>query len=338
MEAQFSGQLFDFLNERSKLKPELLNCLLPHEIGAVDEVTDPILAVQVIICECGGFAVGMCISHRVVDASTISIFVDKWSSASRGENIYSNCYPSFNSGIFFPQKNFPRTDVGIPSPSNGVLKSHARAFSFDLKAISVLKDNAITEPQPSRVQLVFALIWGALMDIDEAKQGSPRTSFVFQPVNLRERTIPPIPKNSCGNLWALSTPKREASEREIEFKDLVDRLCGAIKKTVKDSAKVLCDGEEGQMMVINPLLDMSKNAQNPEVSSFWFSSWCKFSFYEADFGWGKPEWVSSASLGSKNVVFLMDQKDGEGIEAWVHLDEEDMNHFQQHWNIRAFAT
>lgn len=48
--------------------------------------------------------------------------------------------------------------------------------------------------------------------------------------------------------------------------------------------------------------------------------------------------MSSASLGSKNVVFLMDQKDGEGIEAWVHLDEEDMNHFQQHWNIRAFAT
>ena len=46
----------------------------------------------------------------------------------------------------------------------------------------------------------------------------------------------------------------------------------------------------------------------------------RFSFYDADFGWGKPAPV----ILNKNLITLMDAKDGEGIEAIVSLEKEEI--------------
>ncbi|KAK1368091.1 hypothetical protein POM88_034183 [Heracleum sosnowskyi] len=64
-----------------------------------------------------------------------------------------------------------------------------------------------------------------------------------------------------------------------------------------------------------------------------FTSWCKFPFYEADFGWGNPVWVSVANVPLRNTVVLIDDKSGGEIEAWVNLDENDMQNFVQHSDI-----
>ncbi|KAL0456440.1 UNVERIFIED_CONTAM: Acylsugar acyltransferase 3 [Sesamum latifolium] len=45
---------------------EQLNHLLPLEIGVADELTDPMLAVQVSKFQCGGLAIGVCSSHRIL--------------------------------------------------------------------------------------------------------------------------------------------------------------------------------------------------------------------------------------------------------------------------------
>ncbi|KAJ6408563.1 hypothetical protein OIU84_011816 [Salix udensis] len=65
------------------------------------------------------------------------------------------------------------------------------------------------------------------------------------------------------------------------------------------------------------------------MMAFNFSSWCKFPFYEADFGWGKPIRLSPA-LQLNRVVIFLDTADGEGIEAWISLSKEDMVMFEQH--------
>ena len=70
---------------------------------------------------------------------------------------------------------------------------------------------------------------------------------------------------------------------------------------------------------------------------FFFSSWCRFPLYEADFGWGKPIWVSNRPKPVE-IVNLMDTKDGDGIEAWVSLDERDMLLFQNHPEVKAFTS
>ena len=70
---------------------------------------------------------------------------------------------------------------------------------------------------------------------------------------------------------------------------------------------------------------------------FMFTSWCRFPIYEADFGWGKPDWASDAG-SSLEMVTLMDDKHGDGIEAWVNLKENDMYVFEQDQDIVTFTT
>lgn len=332
IEAQVKYKLSEIISQGPRIKPELLNNFIPCEIGAVDEDADPLLAVQVTTFDCGGLAMGVCVSHRIADASTLSNFVSAWAVKSKGNRVYENHYPIFQSASYFPGRNFDGTDVGIPrNIGNGRLEADTKMFFFSATAISVLREKA--GGQHSKVQLVFALIWSALMGVNKVRKGRKRASVILQAVNLRGKTIPPIPIHSCGNFWGIATPESETGD----FQTLVTLLSDSVRKTAKEYGRVLCDGDEGKMVVIEPLKKVSEILGNDEVSTYWFSSWSKLPFYELDFGWGKPVWVSSVNLRVKNAVFLMDEREGDGIEAWVHLDENEMLDFQQDADIRAYT-
>ena len=45
---------------------------------ALDNIVDLVLTIQVNILECGGIAIGVCISHKVVDALSMVMFVNGW--------------------------------------------------------------------------------------------------------------------------------------------------------------------------------------------------------------------------------------------------------------------
>ncbi|CAK7345068.1 unnamed protein product [Dovyalis caffra] len=77
--------------------------------------------------------------------------------------------------------------------------------------------------------------------------------------------------------------------------------------------------------------------KSPNLRVFGFSSWCKFPFYEADFGWGKPIW-SSPALKLNRVAIFLDTKDGKGIEAWIGLSKDDMVKFEKNPSILTYAS
>ena len=68
-----------------------------------------------------------------------------------------------------------------------------------------------------------------------------------------------------------------------------------------------------------------------------FSSWCRFPFYEVDFGWGNPTWMSIVAIPFE-IVGLFDTKDGDGAKAWVSLSEKTMLLFQNYPEIKAFTS
>ncbi|KAL9817593.1 putative transferase [Arabidopsis thaliana] len=69
------------------------------------------------------------------------------------------------------------------------------------------------------------------------------------------------------------------------------------------------------------------------------SSWCKIPFYKACFGWGTPVWVAGNVVPVfDNVTVLIDSNDGEGIEAWVTLHQDNMPIFEQSTELLAFAS
>ncbi|KAK3034802.1 hypothetical protein RJ639_033707 [Escallonia herrerae] len=332
--AKVNVQLHDLLGQ--EVEAGELNQLISCEIGAADEASDPLLVIQVNTFECGGLAVGVCCSHRIGDASTIASFIYGWATVSQTNSSDGIC-PSFDAATFFPGRGLDNLPFNIPrSMKDADFKSATKMFAFNKKAISTLRAMC-HGPRVSSLQLVNAILWKALIGVDHAKHGRSRASFLIQPVNLRGKTNPPLPQHTFGNLWGLATAQVRAGEN-MAFQDFVDLLGGSIRKYVKDCGNVLSKEEDGYKIVIDPFMKSNKTMSDSEVNFCSFTSWCKFPFYEADFGLGKPIWSSVVKMPFKNLVILMDDKEGEGIEAWVHLDAADMSLFEEDSGIIAFAT
>ncbi|KAK0582465.1 hypothetical protein LWI29_025939 [Acer saccharum] len=80
--------------------------------------------------------------------------------------------------------------------------------------------------------------------------------------------------------------------------------------------------------IMKPYMEIFEEIKKGEGDVHLFSSLRNLPFYEVDFGWGKPAWVRFAQRPYKGVLFI-DGKDGNGIEAWVTMEEEEMDYFQQ---------
>ncbi|GJY76575.1 pelargonidin 3-O-(6-caffeoylglucoside) 5-O-(6-O-malonylglucoside) 4'''-malonyltransferase-like protein [Tanacetum coccineum] len=288
--------ILDIVGLENGLKPDILNDFLPCEIGAADEVNDPMLCVKVTTFACGGFAIGMCFSHRLADMGTMCNFINNWASKTNGQYDNNKNSPIFNSLLHFPQRGLPELDLRVPRSSVGV-QNAARRFLFKGEAISAIRENLGFDlngsRKPSKVQLVVALLWKAFVRMDQDGM----------------------------NIWSIS-------------KILHD----SVKKTIRDSAKILTDGEEGYGVVINPYLESNRKIDDSDVDFYLFTCWCKFSFYNADFGSGKTIWASTGKLPCQNLVIMMDDNEGDGVEAWVHLDDKRMKELEQDYDIKAYAT
>ncbi|KAI3975855.1 hypothetical protein MKX01_030700 [Papaver californicum] len=306
-----------------------------------------LLAIQVNVFECGGIVIGMCMAHKVADASTMFSFIADWAAAARGanENIKG---PSFD----FSYTLFPQKDVNNFKPFDLMLTREeelaTECFVFTASKIAELKrrnwknivcqDTSQQNTSPcTRVEAVTSFMWKRYMDSVRAKNQTQAASVdkygALYTVNLRPRITPPLPANSFGNIYsfttALSTPSDENDIDDGFRKDisssndlnLVGKVRDAIKKINDKYTRKLQSSEDELVNDVKPLT-------SGEAIFLGFSSWCRFPIYEADFGWGKPTWASIGTIALRNTVFLMDTKSGDGIEAFVNMTKEDMDEFK----------
>ncbi|KAI7986587.1 Stemmadenine O-acetyltransferase [Camellia lanceoleosa] len=144
--------------------------------------------------------------------------------------------------------------------------------------------------------------------------------MAFHPVNIRKRMVPALPEHCFGNLFLMANA---VSNGETDLATLVTKLRVAIEKIDCDYVKER-QGEDGFEVVMNALKKIGELVSKEKVQVLRFSSWCGFPIYEADFGWGKPSWVSIATMDTKNSIIIMDSKYPGGVEAWVTLHEQDV--------------
>uniref|UniRef100_A0A803NPN2 Uncharacterized protein n=1 Tax=Cannabis sativa TaxID=3483 RepID=A0A803NPN2_CANSA len=125
----------------------------------------------------------------------------------------------------------------------------------------------------------------------------------------------------------------------IEAKTCVmKKIREAIKKVNKEYLDKLQKGEEDEQLSM--IEQSSKNIEKSggEVIEFQVTSLSRFHFYEMDFGWGKPDWNSTAAWNFDKIIAFFDTNDGDGIEAYVSLKEEDMAKFEADKQLRKFVT
>ncbi|KAK6158314.1 hypothetical protein DH2020_005628 [Rehmannia glutinosa] len=342
-EAEVDCRLEQIMGARAK--SEQLNHLLPVDICAADEPTDPMLGVQINRFQCGGLAIAICASHRFFDSASLGIFLKAWANAATNGGLV--IHPNFDSYSYFPSENLPllRSRVSRSGDKSIV----AKKFVFDKNVILVLRERlstewrskANTERPPSRVVVVSTLLTQALLRADRAKHGKSRASLIMQAINLRERTIPPVPKHCCGSLFIYNQLELTAGESHIMEKNFVGialKLREAIIQGLKDCKRILTDKEFGRRVLVDSHIDATQKSNNLDYKVIRITDWSKFGEYEVDFGFGKPVWVSLADAPLKDLFVMMNTKDNDGIEAWVYLDESDMSFFEHDEDLRILTT
>ncbi|KAI3833147.1 hypothetical protein MKW92_031544 [Papaver armeniacum] len=296
------------------------------------------LLVQVNFFEdCGGIVIGLRISHKLADAASLTSFINDWATVARG--IATGDHNQQIKGPSFEwQSLFPPRDL-----MDEVLVTKKFVFGAsklaELKAKSIIvkeSDDVPDQYQPTRVEVLSAFLWKCFIDIYQSKNKGGAQLKVYLAVhivNMRSRMVPSLPTNSFGNVLGVSAASIIMNNEEgtmkndqYNYPDLVGKIRESIKKVDADYVR--------EIRTTDAQLDafklLSQNCASGLALMLNFSSWCRFPIYEADFGWGKPTWVSTGELAIKNMVMLMDSSSGDGIEAWIHLGTEDMAEFERH--------
>jgi shikimate O-hydroxycinnamoyltransferase len=198
--------MYDFL-EHPKI--ESLNQFLPcypfrKEPNPIEAAQ---LAIQVNIFDCGGIAIGVCMSHKITDGITMSAFLKSWAATAGGPcNKLVHPYFSMASSIshFPPQDTLPPNYVSLMESlwfKEGKYKT--RIFVFDAKAIATLRGKSKSErvDNPTRIESLSNFICKHATTASRVISCSPRPYILAQAVNIRRKTKPHLLEYSIGNLF-----------------------------------------------------------------------------------------------------------------------------------------
>ncbi|KAK9927319.1 hypothetical protein M0R45_024507 [Rubus argutus] len=335
------------------VKPDLgmLNELIVDGSIQREEVcgTSYLLVVQVSYFECGGVAIGVNFSHKIMDAYTLNTFLNSWAAIALGsrnattDHVVHHHLPDAADQFGAAATVFPPLDFLKFNSSTAVKftpkdKCVIRRFVFNTSKIAALKSRSAsaTVPNPTRVEVVSSLIWKCLMEASRANSGCIRPSVWCQSVNMRKVLLAHEQrKNLMGNLVV----KIFAEKTEAEGDDLQSLVCKLRKTVEENKAKYgsgVISGEDVCQLWREYVELMQKR---DDIDSYGCTSWCRFQYYGADFGWGKPSWICVPGASQfKNMIVFMDTRDGDGLEARLTLNEEDMALMESNEELLAYAS
>ncbi|KAK4794864.1 hypothetical protein SAY86_012858 [Trapa natans] len=284
----------------------------------------PLLTVQVTKFKCGGFTLGIAISHTVVDGVSGMNFVNSWAEVARDQTL--SVVPFHDRTLLqarvpptpkYPYDDF--IDIKDVSDMETQYKNEAninKIFSFDAGKLAAIKKMAMADGRLqacSTFSALSALVWKARCKALNMKHAQLTKLRIL--VDVRSKFKEPLPKNYFGNLVVFTccvTTAGELSERPISY-------------TVEQIRKACEQVDEEYVRSRMDYIDMYRPPLST-VSTLVISSWARLAYGTSDFGLGDPTQFGCGALASELCVF---QPEGEkGIGVVMTLPESAMSTFE----------
>ncbi|RXH84854.1 hypothetical protein DVH24_041622 [Malus domestica] len=162
--------------------------------------------VQLNMFQCGGFAIGQCVSHKLADGLSNFVFTNTWAATARRDQADIDPPQFVSAALFPPPKEF---NLGSGGSMPLTKAKVTRRFICNASEIETLRakyqrnTKNVPSKRPSRVETLTAFIWNRFVGLQRVALRINCTT-----VNLRPRFDPPLPQNTFGNIFhiALTSP------------------------------------------------------------------------------------------------------------------------------------
>ncbi|XP_076957872.1 akuammiline synthase 1-like [Bidens hawaiensis] len=337
IEASNDSSLSDFLqrSNHEDLHPLFPNDLLwfdPHIRGDSEGVTCP-LAVQVNKFTCGGVAVASTLSHKVGDARSLLNFINHWAAVNAKKDT------SLINPHIIPCQGIDYSKLPTYIKARSRDGCVTRSFYFpdqklnDLKAkvIAMAKEAGQPIEKPTKIEVLSWLIHNrAMTAAAKNNSGALKPSGMAFPTDLRSMMVEKLPRTTLGNLIVvIDFPTKNQSELAPQF------TVGEMRKG-KVAFQSIPNVDTAMEIAANMPPEVAQETSKRLDECYIYSSLYRFPTSDIDFGWGKPV---KLTLGGtiKNLVIFYAAPNGNGIEASVCLEKEDMEILQKDPELLAFC-
>ncbi|KAH7835619.1 hypothetical protein Vadar_028034 [Vaccinium darrowii] len=264
---------------------------LLRDSSAVESILDvPPLCAQVTKFKNGGFVLGICMNHMILDGIAASEFFNAWGEIARGLPLKA---PPFLDRRILSARNPPKveyphhefSEVEDISNLDARYKEEIihKSFCLDHEMIEKLKMVAMedgTLVKCTTFEVISSFIWKNRTHALKP-HGDQKTKFLLV-VDARSRFDPPLPKNYCAEL--MTKPLSYAVKLVRE----------AIQMVTDDYMKSAID-----------YLEVEKPSTFLAPTTLVLTKWTRLSLDTVDFGWGQPFLIGPAFLPPKELAFLL---------------------------------
>ncbi|KAK9062780.1 hypothetical protein SSX86_019970 [Deinandra increscens subsp. villosa] len=319
---------FRHVNEEAETLDQLF---ADNLVGQNSPQSRNVAGVQLNHFACGGAAVTLSLWHGIGDASTLASFASHWASVSRyGSTDHQEVVPINPHFIDSPRTSsvLPESQVMAGQDRPNWVK---RRFVFPNSKLSDLKNKvaAINNNNPTRVEVLFSLLYKTAVSAATKKSGCFQPSCMLILVDIRKRFVHKLPQTTVGNLLsATMIPTRHQSDTSLSL------LASEIKKV-----KLQLEGVQSVQHAAENIKSLVAKMGNETKRTYTCSSACGFPYDKVDFGWGKPTCATFPVLKAvdTNGFVLMDAPNGDGIEVIVILEKEEMEIFENDKELLSFC-
>ncbi|KAF3644748.1 putative deacetylvindoline O-acetyltransferase-like [Capsicum annuum] len=314
---------------------DAINIVFPQGFPWSDSLSSgrSLLVVQLSHFDCGGLAVGICLSHKIADGYSLCKFIIDWADTTQDDQ--SDFKPSsfFNPASFFPLMDDPLTIPRVaPEPQRCV----SRMYHFSSANLTRLKDIVATNSgvvqNPTRVEVATTLLYKCGVAVSMANSGMFKPTLLSHQMNLR----PSIPLNTIGNATS-----QYGTMAMIEDEINLSKYMARIQKTKQKLRDQLTNMNTNQIAAhaLESIKQGVDIIRRDIFDVYSCTSLCNIDLHKnVDFGWGKPLRFTVPKSPLKNHFLFMDETSGNGINVVVTLTEAVMSIFQNNEELLEFAS